>query len=180
MGIYCLKIEVQWVWDWIQAWIETKTSWKVMIQNSVLVLVPSIWNSGDKSAWPPAASVTGAHILPYLSWTKTSCVARESFLNPRIDKNVTAAYPIGFSTESSCVHKQPSDDVLEKPDWKVSFVKRGRCDYHQGNGVGGDWNSCTDLFLSSLPTVSTLLVEESQCLRKLDNNEDNMEKHPDL
>lgn len=42
------------------------------------------------------------HILPYLSWTKTSCVARESFLNPRTDKNVTAAYPIGFSTLFLC------------------------------------------------------------------------------
>lgn len=56
--------------------------------------------------------------------------------------------------------------VWEKTDLKVSSVKRGRCEYHQGNGVGGEWNSCSGLLFFllffSLLTVSTLLEEESQ------------------
>lgn len=71
MKIYCLKTEIQQVQVWIEMWVETKTSWKVVVQKSVLGLIPAIWNSGDKSAWPLAASVTGVYM--YFSvgcWTE--------------------------------------------------------------------------------------------------------------
>lgn len=111
---------------------------------------------------------------------------RENFLDPRIDKIDVVVYPKGFSTELNIFgDKQPFDDILEKKKkkemCKSPFLKRGRCEYHKGKGMGGDCNSCTGPFLFSLPTSRTRWRRNHKmCLRSVDNDEDIMRKCPDI